>query len=114
MSEMVTQAATIETVPVRNLGNRGEPSGNSKPGGHGPGRICGAVDYSYNIGKYEVTAGQYCEFLNAVAKTDTYGLYSARMDSDPRGCQITRHGSRGSYTYDFSGGTVESPKVNFR
>ena len=38
-------------------------------GGYGPDRICGAVDYTYNIGKYEVTAGQYTEFLNAVATT---------------------------------------------
>jgi len=109
-SAAVAQAATIETVPVRNSGNEGESSGGSSEGGFGPDRICGAVDYSYNIGKYEVTAGQYCEFLNAVAKTDAYGLYNARMDSDPRGCQITRHGASGNYTYDFSGGTVESPK----
>ena len=32
---------------------------------------CGAVGYTYNIGKYEVTAGQYTEFLNAVARTRT-------------------------------------------
>ena len=102
------KAATIETVPVGNLGNAGELSG-KKAGGFGPDRICGAVDYGYNIGKYEVTSGQYCEFLNAVAKTDTYGLYSARMDRDPKGCQITRHGASGNYTYDFSGGKIESP-----
>ena len=28
---------------------------------------CGAVGYTYNIGKYEVTSSQYIEFLNAVA-----------------------------------------------
>ena len=108
-SAAVAQAVTIETVPVRNLGNKGESSGKSSAGGYGPDRICGAVDYGYNIGKYEVTAGQYCEFLNAVAKADAYGLYNSRMDRDPLGCQITRHGKSGSYTYDFSGGTVESP-----
>ncbi len=63
----------------------------------------GGVDYVYNIGRYEVTAGQYCEFLNAVAQTDPYGLYSTRMDSDSAGCQITRLGSSGNYRYDFSG-----------
>ena len=41
-------------------------------------RICGSVGYNYNIGKYEVTAGQYTEFLNAVARTDTYGLYNTQ------------------------------------
>jgi len=69
----------------------------------------GGVAYTYNIGKYEVTAGQYTAFLNAVAAMDTYGLYSASMDSSAAGCQITQHGSSGSYWYDFSGGTVEVP-----
>jgi formylglycine-generating enzyme required for sulfatase activity len=50
-----------------------------------------------------VTAGQYTAFLNAVAATDTYGLYNTYMDSSEYGCQITRQGTRGSYTYDFSG-----------
>ncbi|MFH1418471.1 MAG: SUMF1/EgtB/PvdO family nonheme iron enzyme [Planctomycetota bacterium] len=92
----------IETVTVGNPGNAGEWSGESY-GGYGPDRICGAVGYTYNIGKYEVTAGQYAEFLNAVAATDTYGLYNPSMDSDAWGCQITRNGSDGNYTYDFSG-----------
>jgi hypothetical protein len=61
----------------------------------------------YNIGKFEVTAGQYTEFLNAVADEDTYGLYNPSMNSDSYGCQITQNGTSGSYWYDFSGGTVE-------
>ncbi len=109
VSAKAALAATVETVPVGNLGNAGELSG-KRAGGFGPNRICGAVNHDYNIGKYEVTAGQYCEFLNAVAKTDAFGLYNTRMDSDPLGCQITRHGTSGSYSYDFSGGTAESPK----
>jgi len=92
-------AVNIITVPIGDPGNRKDS--------HGPGY--GAVDYAYNIGKYEVTAGQYCEFLNAVAATDTYGLYNPQMDSDPMGCQITQNGADGNYTYDFSGGTFESP-----
>ena len=68
---------------------------------HGDGY--GGVDYVFDIGSYEVTAGQYTEFLNAVAATDTYGLYSPFMDSYPDGCQITQIGEPGSYTYDFSG-----------
>ena len=39
----------------------------------------GSVGYTYNIGKYEVTAAQYTRFLNAKAKTDTYGLYNSYM-----------------------------------
>jgi formylglycine-generating enzyme required for sulfatase activity len=92
----------IATVTVGNPGNPGEWSGESY-GGYGPDRICGAVAYAYNIGRFEVTAGQYTEFLNAVAATDTYGLYTTYMDSDSYGCQITRNGTSGNYTYDFSG-----------
>ena len=87
------KAITIDTVPVGNPGNADDI--------HGDGY--GGVDYTYNIGKYEVTAGQYAAFLNAVAATDPYGLYNTNMDSDSYGCQITRNGSSGSYTYDFSG-----------
>ncbi len=83
----------MDTVTVGNPGN-GDDS-------HGDGY--GGVADTYSIGKYEVTAGQYAEFLNAVAATDTYGLYSTNMNSDPGGCQITRNGSDGNYTYDFSG-----------
>ncbi len=112
------QAVTIETVPVGNTGNLGDTeimtSGLAGDGTTG----YGAVDYDYNIGKYEVTAGQYCEFLNAVAATDTYGLYDTQMTGS-NGCQIKQNGSSGSYTYDFSdlpSGTVadwENRPVNF-
>ncbi len=88
----------IDTVPVGNPGNTGELSGEGA-GGAGPDRICGAVDYVFNIGKFEVTAGQYTEFLNAVANTDTYELYNTRMWSSIYGCKIERTGSSGSYTY---------------
>ena len=89
----------IDTVPVGNPGNTADSIGYG----------AGAVSYAYNIGKFEVTAGQYRDFLNAVAAEDTYGLYNTNMDSDAKGCQITQLGSSGSYTYDFSGGTVEAP-----
>ncbi len=57
----------------------------------------GAVAYTYNIGKYEVTAGQYTAFLNAVASTDTYGLYNPLMWSETYattyGCKVERSGT---------------------
>jgi len=87
---MPTGLTSLETVSVGNVGNVADSTG------------YGAVDYSYNIGKYEVTAGQYIDFLNAVAKTDTYGLYYFVMDNFG-GCQITQHGTSGNYAYDFSG-----------
>ena len=37
---------------------------------------CGSVSYAYRMGTYDVTFGQYCQFLNAVARTDPYGLYN--------------------------------------
>lgn len=63
----------------------------------------GAVDYTYDIGKYEVTLNQYADFLNAVASTDTYNLYSTSMGSDVRVAGITRSGSSGSYAYSVLG-----------
>ena len=75
----------------------------------------GAVDYEYDIGKYEVTAGQYCEFLNAVAATDTFGLYNGGMSSYPYGGGIQRTGTPGSFTYSVDAGRENKPikYVNF-
>ncbi|MGB2987379.1 MAG: SUMF1/EgtB/PvdO family nonheme iron enzyme, partial [Phycisphaerae bacterium] len=98
----VQAEVVIETVTVGNPGNDGELSGEGA-GGYGPDRVCGAVDYLYNIGTFEVTAGQYTKFLNAVAATDTYGLYNPSMDGSSYGCQITQNGTSGNFTYDFSG-----------
>jgi len=111
--ETVTQGATIETVSVGNERNAGELSGEGA-GGVGPDRISGAVDYTYEIGKYEVTTGQYTEFLNAVAATDTYGLYSDGT-LNTVGSQIRQSGSSGNYTYlvDANGDGIEdTDRVN--
>ena len=102
------QAVTIDLVPVGNPGNAGELSG-AGAGGYGPDAIVGGVDYLYWIGKYEVTTGQYTEFLNAVADTDTYGLYSTEMWSNDRGCKIQRNGSSGSYSYSVAGDRANRP-----
>ena len=99
----------IETVHVGNPGNAGEGSGSGQAYGL---RICGAVGYKYNIGKYEVTAGQYRDFLNAVAKTDTYGLYNTEMWSNDRGCKIQRTGSPGNYSYSVAADRANRP-VNY-
>jgi len=95
-------AVNIETVPVGNPGNTGD----SRYGGYG------SVGYTYNIGKYEVTAGQYTEFLNAVAAMDAYGLYNTSMGSDTYGCKIQRSGTSGSYTYSVAGDYANRP-VNY-
>jgi sulfatase modifying factor 1 len=96
-----TGLASLETVPVGNVGNKAvHPAGQ------------GAVSYNFNIGKYEVTAGQYTEFLNAVADTDAYGLYRTSMWSSTYGCKIQRTGSSGSYTYSVAADWANRP-VNF-
>lgn len=59
----------------------------------------GAVDYTYGIGRYPVTAAQYTAFLNAVAAHDTHGLYNSLMWSSGFGAKIQRGGSFGNYTY---------------
>lgn len=59
----------------------------------------GKVDYGYSIGTYEVTISQYTSFLNAVAKTDAYGLWNSQMSSPTSTRGISRSGSSGSYTY---------------
>jgi formylglycine-generating enzyme required for sulfatase activity len=61
-----------------------------------------------------VTAAQYTAFLNAVAKTDPYGLYNTNMDTAvfSWGCNITRTGSSGSYTYSVAPDWANRP-VNF-
>ena len=81
---------TIDWVTVGNPGNANDPA---------TGSLYGAVNYSYQIGKYDVTIGQYTEFLNAVAKTDTYSLYNTNMADDLNVAGIARAGSSGSYTY---------------
>lgn len=107
-----TEGVVIETVTIGNPGNTGEqsrlPSGDQT--------FYGGVAYTYDIGKFEVTAGQYTAFLNAVAATDTHGLYHIRMDydADPtrNGCNIKRLGASGSYTYTVAPDWADRP-VNY-
>lgn len=82
---------TIDSVYVGDIGNPNDSTG------------FGGVSYDYFIGKYEVTLNQYTEFLNAVAATDTYGLYHANMGTDLNIAGISRSGSSGSYTYSVIG-----------
>jgi formylglycine-generating enzyme len=105
----VAQASiTIDTVAVGDPGNAADTASHSgNPAGQG------SVSYAYNIGKYEVTAGQYTAFLNAVAKTDTYGLYSTYMWEDSYysdgGCRIQRTGGDGDYSYSVASDYANRP-----
>ncbi len=101
-------AVNIDTVAIGNPGNADDDEVMVTDSTTG----YGAVSYAYNVGKFEVTAGQYTEFLNAVAATDTYSLYKTSMDSNILGCQITRLGSSGSYTYSVAVDWMNRP-VNY-
>jgi GH25 family lysozyme M1 (1,4-beta-N-acetylmuramidase) len=76
----------------------------------------GSVDYNYQIGKYEVTAGQYTEFLNSVAKFDPAGLYNTSMgrfgSEGGAGANIQRTGSSPNFSYSVAADWANRP-VNY-
>ena len=84
---------SLQFVTVGDPGNAADPSTGY-----------GAVPYSYQIGKYDVTIGQYVQFLNAVARTDPYGVYNPMQDSYYPKLAIVQSGVSGSYRYSIAGG----------
>jgi formylglycine-generating enzyme required for sulfatase activity len=84
---------TYELVTVGNAGNANDTVGGN----------IGAVAYDYQIGKYDVTIGQYTAFLNAVAVTDTNSLYNSNMGTDGNIAGISQTGGSGSYIYSVLG-----------
>jgi len=97
-----SHAVTIDLVTIGNPGNASDATG------------YGAVGYFYQIGKYEVTAGQYTEFLNAVAKADPNELYAPSMgDSNGWvGANIQRRGTSPNYSYDVPADWANRPVNN--
>lgn len=93
LASQLASAVTIETVLVGNVGNAPDPA---------TGNLYGSVAYAYNIGKTEVTVGQYTEFLNSVAHTDTYALYNAWMSTN-LSAGITQSGASPHYSYSVIG-----------
>lgn len=87
----------IDYVTVGNAGNAADTAG------------YGAVVYEYRIARNETIIGQYCEFLNAVATSDPYGLYSTNMASQTSIAGISRSGTAGSYTYSVIGNSANKP-----
>lgn len=90
----------IEWVPVLAVGNDAVPDS----GG------VGAVDYPFEIARFEVTNNQYVGFLSAVAASDPNGLWSSFMQSNALG-GIERTGSSGSYVYEVKEGMGDLPVV---
>jgi formylglycine-generating enzyme required for sulfatase activity len=95
---LVEDALTLEQVVVGDPGNQADLDTN-----------WGAVNYVYSIGKYEVTAAQYCAFLNSVAKSDSYSLYDSNMATDVHVASIQRSGVFGSYSYSVISGRENIP-----
>jgi len=93
----VAQASQPVTIAISTVGNAGNAAD--------PSTGYGSVGYTFGIGTYDVTLTQYTAFLNAVAQTDTYGLYNSNLDgrdSKIGGC-IAQSGVSGSYTYSAMG-----------
>jgi formylglycine-generating enzyme required for sulfatase activity len=105
---LITSASASVTMDWVNVGNAGNAADTADGDAFTTGvQRYGAVGYTYQIGKYEVTNAQYGAFLNAAAKTDSYGLYNSNMAD----LGITRDGDLGSYTYSVTGGMENRPVV---
>ena len=86
VSQLVFGQINVETVPVENAGNAPDaPTG------------LGTVNYTYSIGKYEVTIKQYTDFLNSVASTSTnnwiVNLWNPEMQSNVNIAGVARTGN---------------------
>jgi len=110
--DAVIDFQTTMDLPLMAVGNLGNAGEQSRLAEYGDETYYGRVDYDYRMGKFEVTAGQYTEFLNAVAATDTYALYSTLMWSSSYGCKIQQTGSSGSYSYSVAADRADRP-VNY-
>ena len=77
---VATHAGPInyQLVPVGNPGNAGDTRAGENTFGKG------SVAYEYQIGKYDVTIGQYTAFLNAVdpSGTNPNGIYNSSMGTN--------------------------------
>ncbi|HEY2841344.1 MAG TPA: SUMF1/EgtB/PvdO family nonheme iron enzyme [Pirellulales bacterium] len=106
VAPLPASAVTMAWSPVGNAGNAPDPA---------TGSLYGAVDYSYNIGSYEVTNAQYAEFLNSNDSTgdNALGLYSSAGMSDATAGGISYNsGADEGSKYSLISGDENHP-VNF-
>ena len=105
LAPLAASAVMMDWVTVGAPGNAADTSPvNCGPSNTSP---CGGVPYVYRIGKYEITNAQYAEFLNAVAATDTNGLFL----EPPTSSTILRSGTPGSYRYTAGADFQNKPVV---
>ena len=101
-------AVTIDMVTVGNSGNANDTGGTNN----------GAVNYEYQIGKYDVTIGQYTAFLNAADPngTNPNGIYNASMATDLNiaGISYTAGASAGAkYAVINNGGNSSNRPITY-
>ncbi|MCF7729282.1 MAG: formylglycine-generating enzyme family protein [Chthoniobacterales bacterium] len=91
---------TIESVPILDPNNKADPETG-----------LGAVKDPFCMGKYKVTAKQYVEFLNSVAKkNDPYELFDDRMENDPAvSCIKKSIDKKGLFSYQTIPGREDFP-----
>ena len=99
---LVTPAFAVVNIDYASIGNAGNAADAAT------GSLYGAVAYAYQIAKNETTISQYVEFLNAAAKTDSYGLYSSSMTTSYIN-GISQSGVSGSFTYSVNPGSANKP-----
>jgi len=87
------EAVGFDWVTVGHAGNESDPSFQFN------GVQFGRVNHEYRISRYEVTIGQYADFLNDVARSDPYGLWDPRMQTDLNVAGIARSGDSGGFSY---------------
>jgi len=90
----------IESVPILDPNNKADRETG-----------LGAVKDPFCMGKYKITAQQYIEFLNAVAKKkDPYELFDERMEHDPAVSCIKRViDNKGLFSYQAISGREDFP-----
>jgi formylglycine-generating enzyme len=110
VSPMVWAGTALATVSfswvtVSNPGNAADPS---------TGSIYGSVGYTYQISKYDVTDGQYADFLNTVDPTgsNTLDLYNTYMTSEANGGINYDASAADGDKYDVKTGQGNQPVVD--
>ncbi len=103
---------TYQQVTVGNAGNAGD----TRTGANTLGK--GAVAYDYQIGKYDVTIGQYTAFLNAAdpSGANANGIWNSEMQSNLNiaGISYTSGASAGSkYSVIDNGGNSANRPITF-
>jgi formylglycine-generating enzyme required for sulfatase activity len=87
------EAVEFAWATVGHAGNQSDPSFQFN------GVQFGQVNHEYRISRHEVAIGQYVDFLNDVARSDPYGLWDPRMQTDLNVAGITRAGTSGGFSY---------------